>query len=133
MHNFLEGILQHQLHVLWGIGHMKVALKEISVMETDETASSSKLSDNSDNSDWQGSQHGSTSGLTDDLTHMDVNQDACIDVNEPSYPNTSRMPTPTPESISLSLDNKSNSNEVNTLTPDSNKIFNFTVEELEVI
>jgi hypothetical protein len=129
MHNFLEGILQHQLRVLWGIGRTKAALKEITEMENDETASSSELSDNSD---WQGSQHGSTSGLTDDLTHMDVDQDVRMDVDQPSYPDTSRTPTPTPESISLSLDDESESDEVNTPTP-SNKFFNFTVEELKMI
>lgn len=130
MHNFLEGILQHQLRVLWGIGRTKAALKEITEMENDETASSSELSDNSD---WQGSQHGSTSGLTDDLTHMDVDQDVRMDVDQPSYPDTSRTATPTPESISLSLDDESDSDEANTPTPDSNKSFNFTGEELEMI
>ena len=116
--------MQHQLCVLWGIGHTKAALKEITEMEQDDTVSSSELSDNSD---WQGSQHGSTSGLTDDLTHMDFDQDARMDVDD------SRTLTPMPESISLSLGDESDSDEANSPTPDSNKIFNFTIEELEII
>ncbi|KAG6822554.1 hypothetical protein H0H93_005318, partial [Arthromyces matolae] len=49
MHNFLEGVLQYHLRVLWGIGRTKAALKilekldqldKASDMETSTTASS---------------------------------------------------------------------------------------------
>ena len=42
MHNFLKGILQHQLRVLWRIGRSKAAMKETTEMD------SSELSDDSD-------------------------------------------------------------------------------------
>ena len=128
MHNFLEGVLQHQLRVLWGIGRTKAAHKKIAEMEKDDTASNLHTSDVSDNSDWEGSQHGSASGLTDDLVDMVVDQDTDMDVDHPSG-----TPTPPPESITLSLEDESDNEDNTTPTPDSNKVFNFTDEELEMI
>jgi hypothetical protein len=132
MHNFLEGVLQHQLRVLWGIGRTQAALKEIAELENDTVRSNLEdTSDASDNSDWQGSQHESTSGLTDDLDDMVVDQDIDMDFDDMDFDDPSKTPTPPPESITLSLEDESD-DEDTTPTPDSN-IFNFTTEELEMI
>jgi len=109
MHNFLEGILQHQLRVLWGIGRTKAAMKEITEMDSSEL---------SDDSDWQNSQHESTADLTDDLTGMNV------DIDE-DYPETPTLPQ---ESITLSPEDESDESD-----DESPSIFNFTPEELEMI
>jgi hypothetical protein len=130
MHNFLEGVLQHQLRVLWGIGRTKAALKEIAELEDDDTVPNLDTSDVSDNSDWQGSQHGSASGLTDELVDMVVDQDTDMDIDDTDIDDPSETPPPPPESITLSLDDESD-DEDTTPTPDN--IFNFTTEELEMI
>ena len=127
MHNFLEGVLQHQLHVLWEISLTKAAHKEIAEIENDDAASNLHTSDVSDNPDWEGSQHGSESGLTIDLADMVVDQDIDMDIDD-----RSGTPTPPPESINLSLEDESN-NEDSPPTPDSNRVFDFTGEELEII
>ena len=129
MHNFLEGVLQHQLRVLWGIGRTQAALKEIAELEKDDTVRSNveDTSDVSDNSDWQGGQHESA---TDGLIDMVVDQDT--DMMDTDFDEPSDTPTPPPESITLLLEDESD-DEDTTPTPESNNIFNFTTEELEMI
>ncbi|KAF9488002.1 hypothetical protein BDN71DRAFT_1485180 [Pleurotus eryngii] len=48
MHNFLEGVLQYQLRILWGIGHSKQALKKLMELDDDTTGHESSASGSED-------------------------------------------------------------------------------------
>ncbi|KDQ34156.1 hypothetical protein PLEOSDRAFT_1033831, partial [Pleurotus ostreatus PC15] len=73
MHNFLEGILQYQLRVLWGTGRTKASMKAlIGGIEDDAATETSEDNQDASTKDDTNSQHGSTAGLTDDFNRMDV-------------------------------------------------------------
>ncbi|KAF8164936.1 hypothetical protein B0H34DRAFT_647608, partial [Crassisporium funariophilum] len=133
MHNFLEGVLQHQLRVLWGVGRTKAALKAMAEMEKDENLSNTDTSNfpTLEDDDEQGSQHGSASGLTDDLNAMEM------DAMETDQDQLEQMEidddTPTPPSIPITLSLDDDSDDEADLPTDPNNIFDFTTDELEAI
>ena len=51
MHNFLEGILQHQLCSLWGIGHDEDESQKLKEMDYDEQWTDADLSESADELD----------------------------------------------------------------------------------
>ncbi|KAF9020178.1 hypothetical protein BDZ89DRAFT_958581 [Hymenopellis radicata] len=89
MHNFLEGNLQFQLRVLWGIGRTKEALARLTQLNADD--STSQFSENQSNasSSRAPSERHSQSGLTDNMDFMDVDLDVPIAAQEDG----SRTPT----------------------------------------
>lgn len=95
MHNFLEGILQYQLRVLWGIGQTKASMKAlIGGIEDDAATETSEDNQDASTEDDTNSQHGSTAGLTDDFNRMDVD-DYAMDLFPADVQDDDHTPTTT--------------------------------------
>jgi hypothetical protein len=95
MHNFLEGILQYHLRVLWGIGRTKAAIKLLATLQLDDDTQADAETSSNYSEDDIASQHSSTSGLAEHLDNMDVD-DENISTSTPSS-------TPTPSSNAVPL------------------------------
>jgi hypothetical protein len=91
------------------------------------------LGDNEDD----GSQHGSTSGLTEDLEQMGMDLDMDMDIemdmdDDNSNSDEDGAGTPVPL-VTLSFDDSDDDSEGEDISMGSQNVFNFTAEELETI
>jgi hypothetical protein len=90
MHNFLEGILQYHLQVLWGIRQTKAAIKLLESLQLDDYTDDVETSFNySEGDSDHASQYSSTSDLAEHLHYMDVDNTNMI-----LGPTFSSTPTP---------------------------------------
>ena len=122
MHNFLEEILQYHLQVLWGIGRTKAAIKLLANLQLDGDDTDAETSSNYSEDDGA-NQHSSTSGLTEHLDNMDVD-DKNISMSTPSS-----APTPSSNVLLLSDDH----DEDEEVPVSIGSAFDFTPAELVMI
>lgn len=124
MHNWLEGVLQHHLRILWGIGRTKKAVKDLKEAEEDEEFSESDASETSQELD-DIKQTGNP--LEDEDDWMDVDEDA-------SEREASATPTASTYTGMLFDDDDSDDDEDAEFQPtDLTSVFNFNADELEMI
>ncbi|KAF8221802.1 hypothetical protein L208DRAFT_1325981, partial [Tricholoma matsutake] len=123
MHNFLEGILQYHLQVLWGIGQTKAAIKLLATLQLNDDDTDAETSSNYSEDD-SASQHSSTSGLAEYLDNMDVD-----DENISTFTSSS-TPTPSSNAVPLPSDDYDEDEEVPVSIAGA---FHFTPTELAII
>ncbi|RDB22345.1 hypothetical protein Hypma_010543 [Hypsizygus marmoreus] len=90
MHNWLEGILQHHLRTLWGIGQSEDETQKAKEIGKDEEWSDTDMSDSADELD-------------------DLSQEAADFAARPQTPPMSLSPSPTSMSLDLDSDSSSSS------------------------
>ncbi|KAF9016539.1 hypothetical protein BDZ89DRAFT_1216320 [Hymenopellis radicata] len=121
MHNSLEGVLEHQLRILWGIGRTKAAIQKLEEDADDETYSESEISESSDELDdlRQETIDYQTLNLTEDLDLMEVDEEESEDT-----------PTPTPAPY---MDDSDSDSDTEYIPANIQGAFDFTSEQLEQI
>lgn len=131
MHNFLEGVLQHQLRILWGIGRPKAAtaraMKDLPTGDQDDLISTTDIPDSHEPSEDEVSDAESASGLTDVFNRMDVDDNIISHDSEDDSDTPTPHLFPTPLLPPTSLDDLEDLDEITSFPPN---MFDFTPEQL---
>ncbi|KDR74787.1 hypothetical protein GALMADRAFT_70536, partial [Galerina marginata CBS 339.88] len=131
MHNFLEGILQHHLRILWGIGRPKAKQKATEEMESTDKLSNSEMSEDvSEASETSEDQDSDSFHIDED---MEIEENSPLEADEPMTTD-SDSDSSVPSSSDSNDQQEPEDNKSGTTTPvPEQAVFNFNQTELSAI